>query len=88
MNSHDLSLVHTGTVIEEDSLTLGQLCRACGGPCRLGNQSGRGKYYRTPGRRDTIMALFLEQASCAPAPRSGYSVDLGLIWLVLLWRWT
>ncbi len=30
MNSHDLSLVHTGTVIEEDSLTLGQLCRACG----------------------------------------------------------
>jgi chaperone modulatory protein CbpM len=29
MNSHDLSLVHTGTVIEEDSLTLGQLCRAC-----------------------------------------------------------
>jgi chaperone modulatory protein CbpM len=30
MNSHDLSLVHTGTVIEEDCLTLGQLCRACG----------------------------------------------------------
>ena len=30
MNSHNLSLVHTGTVIEEDSLTLGQLCRACG----------------------------------------------------------
>lgn len=30
MNSHDLSLVHTGTVIENDSLTLGQLCRACG----------------------------------------------------------
>ena len=30
MNSHDLLLVHTGTVIEEDSLTLGQLCRACG----------------------------------------------------------
>ncbi|MDD5322037.1 MAG: chaperone modulator CbpM [Methylococcales bacterium] len=30
MNSHDLSLVHTGTVIEEDSLSLGQLCRACG----------------------------------------------------------
>jgi chaperone modulatory protein CbpM len=30
MNSHDLSLVHTGTVIEDDSLTLGQLCRACG----------------------------------------------------------
>jgi chaperone modulatory protein CbpM len=29
MNSHDLLLVHTGTVIEEDSLTLGQLCRAC-----------------------------------------------------------
>lgn len=30
MNTHDISLVHTGTVIEEDSLTLGQLCRACG----------------------------------------------------------
>ncbi|MEQ1637966.1 MAG: chaperone modulator CbpM [Methylococcales bacterium] len=30
MNSNDLSLVHTGTVIEEDSLTLGELCRACG----------------------------------------------------------
>jgi chaperone modulatory protein CbpM len=30
MNSHDLLLVHTGTVIEDDSLTLGQLCRACG----------------------------------------------------------
>jgi chaperone modulatory protein CbpM len=30
MNPHDLSLIHTGTVIEEDSLTLGQLCRACG----------------------------------------------------------
>ena len=30
MNSHDLLLVNTGPVIEEDSLTLGQLCRACG----------------------------------------------------------
>ena len=30
MNSHDLLIVHIGTVIEEDSLTLGQLCRACG----------------------------------------------------------
>ena len=30
MNSHDLLLVHIGTVIEEGSLTLGQLCRACG----------------------------------------------------------
>ena len=30
MNSHDLLIVHTGTVIEEDSLTLGQLCHACG----------------------------------------------------------
>jgi len=30
MNSYDLSLVHTGTVIEEDSLTLEQLCDACG----------------------------------------------------------
>ncbi len=30
MNSNDLLLVHIGTVIEEDSLTLGQLCRACG----------------------------------------------------------
>ena len=30
MNSHDLLLVHIGTIIEEDSLTLGQLCRACG----------------------------------------------------------
>ena len=30
MNSYDLSLVHTGTVIEEDSLTLEQLCGACG----------------------------------------------------------
>ncbi len=30
MNSHDLMPVHTGTVIEDDSLTLGQLCQACG----------------------------------------------------------
>jgi chaperone modulatory protein CbpM len=30
MNSHDLLPVHTGTVIEDDSLTLEQLCRACG----------------------------------------------------------
>ena len=30
MNSHDLIPVHTGTVIEDDSLTLGQLCHACG----------------------------------------------------------
>lgn len=30
MNSHDLLLVHIGTVIEDDALTLGQLCRACG----------------------------------------------------------
>ena len=30
MKSHDLLLVHIGTVIEEDSLTLGQLCHACG----------------------------------------------------------
>lgn len=30
MNSHDLLPVHTGTVIEDDSLTLEQLCHACG----------------------------------------------------------
>lgn len=30
MSSHDLLPVHTGTVIEDDSLTLEQLCRACG----------------------------------------------------------
>ena len=30
MSSHDLLPVHTGTVIEEDSLTLEQLCHACG----------------------------------------------------------
>jgi len=30
MDSHDLSLVHTGTVIEEGKLTLEQLCNACG----------------------------------------------------------
>ncbi|MGZ5007713.1 MAG: chaperone modulator CbpM [Methylobacter sp.] len=30
MNSHDLLPVHTGTVIEDDSLTLEQLCEACG----------------------------------------------------------
>ncbi|MDD1606307.1 MAG: chaperone modulator CbpM [Methylococcaceae bacterium] len=30
MNSHDLLLIYTGTIIEDDSLTLGQLCRACG----------------------------------------------------------
>jgi len=29
MNSHDLLLVHTGDVIENEGLTLGQLCRAC-----------------------------------------------------------
>lgn len=30
MNTQNLSLVHTGSVIEQDSLTLGELCRACG----------------------------------------------------------
>jgi chaperone modulatory protein CbpM len=30
MNSDDLSSVHTGAIIEDDPLTLGQLCRACG----------------------------------------------------------
>lgn len=30
MSSHDLLPVHTGTVIENDSLTLEQLCHACG----------------------------------------------------------
>jgi chaperone modulatory protein CbpM len=30
MNSRDLLPVHTGTVIEDDSLTLEQLCHACG----------------------------------------------------------
>ncbi len=30
MNLHDLLPVHTGTVIEDDSLTLEQLCQACG----------------------------------------------------------
>ncbi len=30
MNPHDLLPVHTGTVIEDDSLTLEQLCNACG----------------------------------------------------------
>lgn len=30
MNSHHLLPVHTGTVIEDDKLTLGQLCHACG----------------------------------------------------------
>ena len=30
MNSHDLLPVHTGTVIEDDCLTLEQLCHACG----------------------------------------------------------
>jgi chaperone modulatory protein CbpM len=30
MNSDDLPSVHTGTIIEDDPLTLGQLCRACG----------------------------------------------------------
>jgi chaperone modulatory protein CbpM len=30
MNSHDLLPIHTGTLIEDDSLTLEQLCDACG----------------------------------------------------------
>jgi len=30
MKANELLLVHTGTVIEDDGLTLGQLCRACG----------------------------------------------------------
>jgi chaperone modulatory protein CbpM len=29
MNPNDLSTVLTGTIIEDDHLTLGQLCRAC-----------------------------------------------------------
>ncbi|MDD5112678.1 MAG: chaperone modulator CbpM [Methylobacter sp.] len=29
MSSHELFLVHTGEVIEEGGLTLGQLCHAC-----------------------------------------------------------
>jgi chaperone modulatory protein CbpM len=27
--NHDLSFVHAGTIIEDDHLSLGQLCRAC-----------------------------------------------------------
>ncbi len=30
MQAHDLLPVHTGTVIEEDNLSLEQLCQACG----------------------------------------------------------
>jgi len=30
MKSHDLLPIHTGTVIEDDSLTLEQLCDVCG----------------------------------------------------------
>lgn len=30
MNSRTLSLVHTGTVLEEDSLSLGEISLACG----------------------------------------------------------
>ncbi len=30
MKSHELLPVHTGTVIEDDNLTLEQLCQACG----------------------------------------------------------
>jgi chaperone modulatory protein CbpM len=30
MSSNDPPLVHIGTIIEEDSLTLGQICRVCG----------------------------------------------------------
>ncbi len=30
MTPDDLLLIHTGTIIEDDPLTLGQLCRACG----------------------------------------------------------
>jgi chaperone modulatory protein CbpM len=30
MSSNDSALVFTGTIIEDDHLTLGQLCRACG----------------------------------------------------------
>lgn len=29
MKPHELTLVHIGAIIEEESLTLGQLCRAC-----------------------------------------------------------
>ncbi len=29
MNSHDLSIVYNGTIIEEDELTIGELCQAC-----------------------------------------------------------
>ncbi len=29
MNSHNILLVHSGTVIEDDKLTLKQLCQAC-----------------------------------------------------------
>ena len=30
MTPKDLLLIHTGTIIDDDPLTLGQLCRACG----------------------------------------------------------
>jgi chaperone modulatory protein CbpM len=32
MNPDDLLSIHTGTIIEDGSLTLAQLCRACGVP--------------------------------------------------------
>jgi chaperone modulatory protein CbpM len=30
MNPDNITVVHTGTIIEDDPLTLGQLCRVCG----------------------------------------------------------
>ncbi|PPD49177.1 MAG: MerR family transcriptional regulator [Methylobacter sp.] len=32
MNSNNLYVIHTGTIIEDDTLTLEQLCNACGAP--------------------------------------------------------
>ena len=87
MNSHDLLLVHIGTVIEEDSLSLGQLCRACSvhadwiiSLIEEGIIEPQGRIY--------VYGVFQGQAWYAPVPPSDYSMIWGLIWQVSHWRWT
>ena len=87
MNSHDLTFVHTGTVIEEDSLTLGQLCRACDVHAdwiiSIVEESiiePQGEIY--------VYGAFQGNACYAPAPPSDWNVIWGLIWQVLPLRLT
>jgi hypothetical protein len=84
MNSHDLLLVHIGTVIEEDSLTLGQLCRACDVHADWIISLVEEGIIEPQGE-DIRLWRFQGQVWSVHVLPSEYSVIWELIWPVLLW---